>query len=1346
MIFSSLSLNALAKDTDPDYNHGTIKVEVDAVSVQVGDAVNITVSPYVHVQYRGCGRADCPEICGGLTCFEKGLGCGCDKTPEKRTADVKAVSSNEDVIAVDTITPQTEVDENTVGQMADGRLVLRAVGEGTATVTVQASLNDWISAEKTFTITVGQSTDTTDVPDTPQTAELTGIAVTAQPDKTVYTEGESFDPAGMVITASYSDDSEKIVDGYTYAPAGALGANVKAITVSYEENGKTVTASLPVTVESKNLSSDWVDIDDIGGLTDISAKGFIVRHLDADGNVLSQKCFSEDEMRAWAESYTQPFYYTYGCGMQSLPDVSKGEGVQLTDLLETAGIDFKDGQKLMLRASDVLAEDMEIGDVSWMTGDIAFASEEKEALWEEVLADPSKATEDAYYTSFTWDYLMGTERYSFAEGMVKAYTEALENGQTMTQDDLYHSDTVISSGTPVEPLLCFGFGTSYVDEIGSVDEMKHMPMDRGDAYRFCFGQAMDGDAISSANTRFQTAYNVFGIDVVDTEEASVSLSGTAKLGQDMTFTASGLNVSDASTYYGDITKLTLTDAEGKTTELTEDQYTAGRNGIVLAAGAITAAGQYKLTVAADTYEDAVVPFTVYPAGTPVITDFKVTSGEHDDADAELNQTIIATVTFDEAIAVADSEAVKDDLDILISGGSVYDTDRNVTFAVDPKNDHQLVITMVSTDWAAVYNGLLNINEAEGGIRAITSADGSTPAAWTDLETFIPVGIVLDNAQTAGTQDTPASTDVTVSHKANMRGMYHVQVLSNGEPIFDLTSPYYAGTITSHAHNFYSSITPEAIAQAVASAINSSAESQGKEYTAVYNGGNTFTVSADKANAGEVITVRMFEYNEDGRTVDPLLCMAAGSAKDTLNTGIVYTEDSIAAVNSAVSAAEALIGTNPSLQAQADAKAAIASAVAGLERADGLKVTAAFSNDTADKEGTGTVSFAMDNYTSAWGDSVNKITIDGQALASEQYSFTDNGDGMGTLVIDSTVFNGQDRDSYEIAIASPYYETLTDTVNVNNYGADKFYVRYLDGDGNVIKTAEFSKEEMIRMSTEQDKLYNTICGMAGLRSFKASGVKVSDLLEKADIPFEDGMELRLRVNDMAETGNEPVNEDAYMWGSNGRFSYSELMGTARYAFPEIYTNEDLMNTVLDGDNMSEEVLAALGGSAKTEVEPMIAYQYVEKVVKDDPSSLDGEEYSDLISNERAFRFLYGMAMDPENPNAVENATTTWNASYCVFGIDIVNPDYVPETDTPDTPNIPDMPDTPGISDNDTTGPVNVSDNGSADGNGSAFAGTNGTSASNAPQTGDQANPGLWMAIAVLAGALGAVSVYRKKKRI
>src|SRR5699024_7037621 len=49
------------------------------------------------------------------------------------------------------------------------------------------------------------------VSDAPAEPTLTGITVTAQPAKTVYEEGECFDPAGMEITAAYSDGSSKQV-------------------------------------------------------------------------------------------------------------------------------------------------------------------------------------------------------------------------------------------------------------------------------------------------------------------------------------------------------------------------------------------------------------------------------------------------------------------------------------------------------------------------------------------------------------------------------------------------------------------------------------------------------------------------------------------------------------------------------------------------------------------------------------------------------------------------------------------------------------------------------------------------------------------------------------------------------------------------------------------------------------------------------------------------------------------------------------------------------------------------------------------------------------------------------
>lgn len=72
------------------------------------------------------------------------------------------------------------------------------------------------------------------VSDAPAEPTLTGITVTAQPAKTVYEEGECFDPAGMEITAAYSDGSSKQVTDYTWAPSGALTADDTVITVSWQ--------------------------------------------------------------------------------------------------------------------------------------------------------------------------------------------------------------------------------------------------------------------------------------------------------------------------------------------------------------------------------------------------------------------------------------------------------------------------------------------------------------------------------------------------------------------------------------------------------------------------------------------------------------------------------------------------------------------------------------------------------------------------------------------------------------------------------------------------------------------------------------------------------------------------------------------------------------------------------------------------------------------------------------------------------------------------------------------------------------------------------------------------------
>jgi len=78
--------------------------------------------------------------------------------------------------------------------------------------------------------------------------KLVSITATTQPVKSSYVVGETFDPTGMVITATFDDGSTKAVTDYTYSPTGALSLTDAKITVSYTENDDTRTAFVPISV------------------------------------------------------------------------------------------------------------------------------------------------------------------------------------------------------------------------------------------------------------------------------------------------------------------------------------------------------------------------------------------------------------------------------------------------------------------------------------------------------------------------------------------------------------------------------------------------------------------------------------------------------------------------------------------------------------------------------------------------------------------------------------------------------------------------------------------------------------------------------------------------------------------------------------------------------------------------------------------------------------------------------------------------------------------------------------------------------------------------------------------
>ena len=78
--------------------------------------------------------------------------------------------------------------------------------------------------------------------------KLASIAITTPPAKTTYMAGETFDPAGMVVEATYSNGAKAVATGYSYTPSTALTDGTTAVTIQYTEGGVTKTAKQAITV------------------------------------------------------------------------------------------------------------------------------------------------------------------------------------------------------------------------------------------------------------------------------------------------------------------------------------------------------------------------------------------------------------------------------------------------------------------------------------------------------------------------------------------------------------------------------------------------------------------------------------------------------------------------------------------------------------------------------------------------------------------------------------------------------------------------------------------------------------------------------------------------------------------------------------------------------------------------------------------------------------------------------------------------------------------------------------------------------------------------------------------
>lgn len=114
--------------------------------------------------------------------------------------------------------------------------------------------------------------------------KLESIAITTPPDNITYLPGEVFDPAGMVVTASYSNGATLTATGWTYSPSGALPEGTSEVEIIYTEAGVTKTAVQAITVERGIISVPTVS----GSLTyNGQAQSPTLTGYDADKMVLS---------------------------------------------------------------------------------------------------------------------------------------------------------------------------------------------------------------------------------------------------------------------------------------------------------------------------------------------------------------------------------------------------------------------------------------------------------------------------------------------------------------------------------------------------------------------------------------------------------------------------------------------------------------------------------------------------------------------------------------------------------------------------------------------------------------------------------------------------------------------------------------------------------------------------------------------------------------------------------------------------------------------------------------------------------------------------------------------------
>ena len=138
------------------------------------------------------------------------------------------------------------------GMVVEAGYSFGLTSEVTGYTVTPAVLTDGVT-EVIITYTEGRVIETASTPVTVEKV-LTSIEVRTPPTKTLYDYLESFDPTGMVVTATFSDGSSEYVTGYSYTNAAFSTLGDQVVNLDYTYEGVTKSTHISVVVNAIEMA------------------------------------------------------------------------------------------------------------------------------------------------------------------------------------------------------------------------------------------------------------------------------------------------------------------------------------------------------------------------------------------------------------------------------------------------------------------------------------------------------------------------------------------------------------------------------------------------------------------------------------------------------------------------------------------------------------------------------------------------------------------------------------------------------------------------------------------------------------------------------------------------------------------------------------------------------------------------------------------------------------------------------------------------------------------------------------------------------------------------------------